>query len=55
MKLTDDSVAKVEQGKPGRKEELLQTAVDRFSESGFQGTSIRDIAKTLGVSISQSS
>lgn len=38
--------------KPGRREELLQTALDLFSENGFKGTSIRDIAKSMGVSVS---
>jgi AcrR family transcriptional regulator len=36
----------------GLREELLQTAVDLFATRGFKGTSIRDIAKTLGVSVS---
>lgn len=36
----------------GRREELLQTAVDLFAANGFKGTSIRDIASTLGVSVS---
>lgn len=36
----------------GRREELLQTAVDLFAAKGFKGTSIRDIASTLGVSVS---
>lgn len=35
-----------------RKEELIQTAVDLFSERGFKGTSIRDIAESLGISVS---
>lgn len=52
MESLAESVVELEQEKPGRREELLQTAVDLFSENGFQGTSIRDIAKTLGVSIS---
>lgn len=42
----------LEKEKPGRREELLQAALDLFSENGFKGTSIRDIAKTLGVSVS---
>lgn len=42
-----------EQGeRSGRREELLQTAVDLFAANGFKGTSIRDIASTLGVSVS---
>lgn len=36
----------------GRREELLQIAVDLFAANGFKGTSIRDIASTLGVSVS---
>lgn len=35
-----------------RKEELLRTAVQLFSEHGFKGTSIRDIARSLGISVS---
>jgi AcrR family transcriptional regulator len=35
-----------------KKEELLETGVALFSERGFQGTSIRDIAKEMGVSLS---
>ena len=35
-----------------RKEELIQTAVQLFSEHGFKGTSIRDIARSLGISVS---
>ena len=46
------AVAAIEIEKPGRREELLQTAVNLFSQNGFRGTSVRDIAKTLGVSIS---
>lgn len=42
----------VDKEKLGRREELLQIAADLFSRNGFQGTSIRDIAKTLGVSVS---
>lgn len=34
------------------REELLETGVALFSERGFQGTSIRDIAKEMGVSLS---
>jgi len=36
----------------GRREDLLRVAADLFSEKGFYGTSIRDIAKKLGVSVS---
>lgn len=50
--LTLNSVAKAKKIKIGRREELIQIAVDFFSENGFQGTSIRDIANKLGVSIS---
>lgn len=35
-----------------RKEELIRTAVQLFSERGFKGTSIRDIARHLGISVS---
>src|SRR5450759_3226240 len=38
--------------KPGRREELLRVAADLFSEKGFYGTSVRDIARSLGVSVS---
>jgi AcrR family transcriptional regulator len=41
-----------EEEKPGRREELLRVAAELFSEKGFYGTSIRDIAKSLGVSVS---
>lgn len=41
-----------EEGKSGRREELLRVAADLFSEKGFYGTSIRDIARKLGVSVS---
>ncbi|WP_158284090.1 TetR/AcrR family transcriptional regulator [Azospirillum sp. TSO22-1] len=34
------------------REVLLQTALDFFSKRGFTGTSIRDIANALGVSVS---
>jgi AcrR family transcriptional regulator len=34
------------------RESLLATAVDMFSKRGFSGTSIRDIAKVHGVSLS---
>lgn len=34
------------------REVLLQTALELFSERGFNGTSIRDIANALGVSVS---
>ena len=36
----------------GRREDLLRVAADLFSEKGFYGTSIRGIAKKLGVSVS---
>ncbi|MDD2736283.1 MAG: TetR/AcrR family transcriptional regulator [Desulfuromonadaceae bacterium] len=49
---TLNSAAKTKKIKIGRREELIQTAVDFFSENGFQGTSVRDIANKLGVSIS---
>ncbi len=52
MEATADAVTETEKDKPGRREELLQIAVDLFSRNGFKGTSIRDIAKTLGVSVS---
>lgn len=35
-----------------RKEELIKVAVELFSENGFKGTSIRDIARSLGISVS---
>lgn len=35
-----------------RREELLKAAVKLFSEHGFKGTSIRDIARSLGISVS---
>ncbi len=41
-----------EEEKPGRREELLRVAAELFSVKGFYGTSIRDIAKGLGVSVS---
>jgi len=41
-----------EEEKPGRREELLRVAAELFSVKGFYGTSIRDIAKSLGVSVS---
>lgn len=34
------------------KEKLIQTAIDLFSTRGFRGTSIRDIAQAMGMSIS---
>lgn len=37
---------------PTRREELIRTAVDLFSRYGYTGTSIRDIANTVGVSVS---
>lgn len=52
MGTVKDNVVELEREKPGRREELLQAALDLFSENGFEGTSIRDIAKTLGVSVS---
>jgi len=46
-------VAEVPEGeKSGRREDLLRVAANLFSEKGFYGTSIRDIAKSLGVSVS---
>ena len=39
-------------GVRNRREELLETAVTLFSEKGFQGTSIREIAKQMDVSVS---
>lgn len=44
--------AVAEQKMPGRREELLEAAAELFSEKGFYGTSIRDIARKLGVSLS---
>ena len=35
-----------------RREELIRAAVELFSEHGFKGTSIRDIARHLGISVS---
>ncbi|WP_321393746.1 TetR/AcrR family transcriptional regulator [Emcibacter sp.] len=35
-----------------RREELLETAIDLFSEKGYVGTSIRDIAKAIDRSVS---
>ncbi|MCX7171258.1 MAG: helix-turn-helix domain containing protein [Proteobacteria bacterium] len=35
-----------------RKDELIRTGVELFSEHGFKGTSIRDIARSLGISVS---
>lgn len=52
MGTVKDNVVDQEREKSGRREELLQAALDLFSENGFEGTSIRDIAKTLGVSVS---
>src|SRR5512145_1642046 len=52
MGTVKESAVDLEKEKPGRREELLQAALDLFSENGFEGTSIRDIAKTLGVSVS---
>jgi len=34
------------------KERLMETAIDLFAAKGFSGTSIRDIANAMGVSIS---
>jgi AcrR family transcriptional regulator len=34
------------------KERLMETAIDLFASKGFSGTSIRDIANAMGVSIS---
>ncbi|MBI5602206.1 MAG: TetR/AcrR family transcriptional regulator [Deltaproteobacteria bacterium] len=34
------------------KEKLLKTAIDLFAAKGFRGTSIRDIAQAMGMSIS---
>ncbi|KNY25674.1 TetR/AcrR family transcriptional regulator [Pseudobacteroides cellulosolvens] len=33
-----------------RKEEILRTAIKKFSEKGYQGTNVSEIAKELGVS-----
>lgn len=52
MELMKEAGVETEKDKPGRREELLQAALDLFSEHGFKGTSIRDIAKSLGVSVS---
>lgn len=41
-----------EEEKPSRREDLLRVAAELFSEKGFYGTSIRDIARSLGVSVS---
>ncbi|MBI5017955.1 MAG: TetR/AcrR family transcriptional regulator [Deltaproteobacteria bacterium] len=37
---------------PTRREELIRTAMDLFARNGYKGTSIRNTAKTLGVSVS---
>lgn len=37
---------------PNRREELIRTAVDLFARYGYKGTSIRTIANTVGMSIS---
>ncbi len=34
------------------KDKLLKTAIDLFAAKGFKGTSIRDIAQAMGMSIS---
>jgi AcrR family transcriptional regulator len=34
------------------KDKIIQTAIDLFSAKGFKGTSIRDIARAMGMSIS---
>lgn len=52
MKSTAKTTTKTEKVKLGRREELIQIAVDFFSQNGFRGTSIRDIATKLGVSVS---
>tara|TARA_R110001592_G_scaffold240929_2_gene501250 strand:- start:75933 stop:76526 length:594 start_codon:yes stop_codon:yes gene_type:complete len=39
-------------GKMNSKEELLEAAIDLFSANGYAGTSIRDIAKAVGRSVS---
>lgn len=39
-------------GVRNRREELLETALELFSEKGFQATSIREIASQMGVSVS---
>lgn len=36
----------------GSRDELLEVAIDLFAERGFVGTSIRDIAKAVGRSVS---
>ena len=33
-----------------RKEDILRTAIKKFSEKGYQGTSVSDIAKELNIS-----
>lgn len=45
-------VGNMPEERTGRREDLLRVAADLFSEKGFYGTSIRDIAKKLGVSVS---
>lgn len=45
-----DAASEREPGNP--REILLRTALELFSERGFKGTSIRDIANALGVSVS---
>jgi AcrR family transcriptional regulator len=37
---------------PKNKEKLLRAAIELFAERGFSGTSIRDIARKIGISIS---
>jgi len=39
-------------GNQGSKEKLIQVAVELFANRGFAGTSIRDIASAMGMSIS---
>ena len=34
------------------KERMIEVAIDLFSAKGYKGTSIRDIARAMGVSIS---
>lgn len=45
--MTDDKT-----GTGNQKEQLLEVAIDLFGQHGFAGTSIRDIAKAVGKSVS---
>ncbi|MBI5443616.1 MAG: TetR/AcrR family transcriptional regulator [Deltaproteobacteria bacterium] len=49
---TRTSVEHADDPERSRREELIGAAVDLFASNGYKGTSIRDIANALGVSVS---